>query len=505
MVKYFLVALGAACFIFWAGNSGAAEDAALQGKTLYQQENYEEAADVLKKVESANAGTAESAYYLGLSQVQLGDYDEAEQNLKKALSMPNPAKDAVIALLYLYDGTDRQAESEKWISWAEKENVRPGEISYLKGLLLVKQGKKKEAMAAFTRAKTTDPSLSQRADLQIAAIHVSDSNYDAAKASLNAVITSNPSSDVAVFAKEYEQKLEMNLATAKHWHLVAGVSYQWDDNAVAKPVHTVPGTIFPKRESGGIAESLLVTYNSLSDGPWQFSAQYNLYNNNYFKLSHYSQFSNTLTLIPSYNAKPPVFSLPFPVIISAPVSYNYTFLGYDGYSQQVSVTPTATAILAPSHLAQFAVGYARREVYDTILPSENRDAHILNTLLGYYYMFAEDKGLFNGRFEYVYEDTDGSAWKNNGYRIAADLIYPATRTTTLILSGGIMWKQFIKAPFNSTKFRNDTVYTASATVRQEIYKQLSLNLQYYHTTNSSDVDLYDYNRNVYSAGLEVRF
>lgn len=481
-----------------------AEDRAPQARSLYQQESYEEVIDLLGKSDAEGTLTAQEAYYLGLSQKQAGQPDAAIANLKKALNPPNPAKEAIFHLGFLLISKDLDAEVATLIERAEKENVRPGEIAYLKGVLLAKQGQTSAAIRAFTVSKNADPAYTQRADMQIAMLQIKQMDLSAAKASLEAVITSDPSSELAGFARDYSSKIESSLLGPKKWSILAGISYQWDDNAVAKPGRTVPGVTFPKKSDGGVNENIQVTYNTRTPGPWQMSAQYSLYNNNYNNLREYSQMSNTLALIPSYMMEKPSVAPEMPVVFSLPVTFNYTHLNYKGYSDQISIKPTATVIFTPTQLGQISGGYARRDILGTpVYPAQNRDAHILNALLGYYYLFADNRGMANLRYEFIFEGADGNDWRNNGNKIAADLLIPVTKTTGLILSGDATFKYYLASPITPKTNRKDNVYTAAVTVKQQLMKGFFLNIQYSNYTTDSNVALYDYTRNVYSAGLEV--
>lgn len=497
--------LMAGCFLLMASIC-AAEDRAPQARSLYQQESYEEVIELLGKSDAAGTLTAQEAYYLGLSQKQAGQPDAAIANLRKALNPPNPAKEAVVDLLYLLNNAEQDTEVVRWIQWAEKEAVAPAEISYLKGLLFARQGNTAEALRSFSNAKKIDPALSQRSDMQLAMLHVKDMNLASAKASLEAVITSDPSSELAGFARDYAAKVESSIKNMQKWSLNAGVFFQFDDNVVAKPSKKPQAVILPKQDDNGVNETFQISYNSRGAGPWQFNAQYSLYNNNNSRLHEYDQFSNTLSVIPSYMTEPVILSRKTPIVFSLPVILNYTHLDYKGYSDQVSVKPTATIVFNPEHFGQISAGYARRDMLNTITsqPSANRDANIFSGLLGYYYLFAKNKGMFNVRYEFIYEGTEGNDWRNDGNRLAADLLLPVTKSTDLVLSGDATWKFYLNSKVNKDEYRRDYVYIAGATIRQKLLDNIFLNLQYSHQTTSSNVAAYDYSRNVFLAGFEIR-
>lgn len=53
--------------------------------------------------------------------------------------------------------------------------------------------------------------------------------------------------------------------------------------------------------------------------------------------------------------------------------------------------------------------------------------------------------------------------------------------------------------------RSDRIYYGSTGIRWEILKGLKLNLQYAHSRADSNIDVYEYRRNVVQLGVEYAF
>ncbi|MBW1766807.1 MAG: hypothetical protein JRJ65_07110, partial [Deltaproteobacteria bacterium] len=122
-----------------------------------------------------------------------------------------------------------------WIGVAEKENISPAKIAFLKGLLLKEEGKNLEAVEAFEKAKSADPSITQAADVQIALCFLAEKDLKKAKDRFQIAILHDPQSDLAGFARQYMDLLEDRIFLERPFRFTVGVFGQYDDNMVLKP------------------------------------------------------------------------------------------------------------------------------------------------------------------------------------------------------------------------------------------------------------------------------
>jgi tetratricopeptide (TPR) repeat protein len=478
----------------------AEEGLLASGIKEYQEENYEEAVVTLQEARAKEPGSAQAAYYLGLAQYQTGSEQEAVLNLKMALTLSPPAKEAAVTLVNILNSQDDRQEAAKWIAWAEKEQVSPADIAYQKGILLDRQGESDAAIKAFASAAKADSSYTQQSNLQIAGVHAKELDADEAVKSLQAVITSDPTSEMAEFARDLEKKLTTREGFKK-WRFFGGITYQYDDNVVLSPSTTITGLQFPGKRDSSFSENAQIQYNAETLGRWQFSSQYSINNNNYFEIDTFNQFAQTLSLIPSYRRPK--------VTYSSPVTVSHSLLDYKNYLVSVSVKPTASIVLASDQIAQVAFGYTRKEfLQDPSSADENRDANVYNGLFSYMYIFGNGKSVLTLRYEPSYEDAAGNNWTNFGNRLAIDLILPVMDKTFAILSGEGMWQNYLNASTVTLApgvKREDSIYSASVTLSRECMEGLFVNLIYNHTTANSNIAVYDYDRNVVSLGVEYRY
>jgi hypothetical protein len=191
--------------------------------------------------------------------------------------------------------------------------------------------------------------------------------------------------------------------------------------------------------------------------------------------------------------------------VTLPLTYNYSLLDYKIYSYEISARPTLTYPLAPEHILQVSAGYAKREFFvSPATPLENRNAEIYSGHLGYIFLFADGKGFFNFKYDSSFEDTAGYNWEAYINKLSMEMLIPIGKKTDVILSGETARSNYPLNSFYNVK-RNDTSLAASIGINRQLYEMLYLNAQFSHSTFYSNIALYEYRRNVYSAGLELRF
>jgi hypothetical protein len=464
-----------------------------EGIDEYRNENYEEALVQLAQGRATEGPTPQNAYYSGLAAMQTGDYLAAAENLRAALQPPEPIPEAVPELISVLNSLEQLDEALDWVSWAERRNFSPKVIALLKGQILAKQKKYADAINSFNMSKTGDLEQDQQLGILIAAAHVGNSDYKAAKDALAAVIGRNPNSDAATYAKEYDQQLN-TAGKARPWNLFFGVNYQYDDNVLLKPFDNNAAIDTRNGHDSAFIENLRFEYDAPLSAAWTANVQYFLQNSDYVKLTDKNLLSHGLSLNSIHHSES--------LITALPVSLIHTALDYHNYSLQFSFKPTETILFAPTHIGQLSVGYTRREMLEEQTSADNDlTADTVNGSANYIYLYAEGQGMLNLRYEIAYEGTRGANWRNITNRIGADLLAPVSKCTKVVFSAESAWQDY----YDNDAQRNDTTVSVSMAVNQKLSDTLFLNLQYNYSRAFSNVAAFDYQRNVITSGIELRF
>lgn len=473
-----------------------------KGIEQYKEENFEEALEFLKKARQEDPSSSLAAFYLGLAYKQLMNYKEASLNLRDAANLKPPIKEGVVELIEVLYNLNELKEAKNWIDVAEREAIKPAQTAFLKGLILLKENNNLEAIKSFERSKQMDPSLTTVADFQIGVAYLKEKNLKEAREKFRAIVIVSPESDLAAFAREYEDAITKRLALEREWRLNAGIAYQYDDNVILNPEIEIVG--IPKGEDWAAVATFSAGYAPRIPGPWTLNTQYSLYLNRHRRIETHDIMSHTFTIVPGYNFKNASLNL-F-------LSYNYTWLNDQRYLYSISASPQLNIALGGNNIGQISAGYSKKEFILTetftgisISPDEDRDADVFDASAGWIYLFSGGRGFLNLKYEFSIENTDGRNWSYIGNRGSANILIPLLANLKMNISGEVFHQDYRDIHTIFDVKRKDKIYSASGVISYEFYKGASFLLQYAHIRDDSNIPIYDYKRNIYSAGIEYRF
>ncbi len=470
-----------------------------KGIENYRNENYEEALSFLIEARKEQPGSSIAAFYLGVTYKQLKEYQLAEKNLRDSLQLSPPVKDAYLELAEVLYTQEQFNEAEGWTLKAETEGINPANAVFLRGMILSKRGMTENAIISFNKAKEMNPALAQPADFQIALIQLKTQNFKDARKTFRAIEEIDPTSELASFAKEYEKSLSRTLDIYKTWRFNIGVAYQYDDNVILKPTTSIPGVEITEEKDSSILATLGIIFSPILREPFFINCQYNLYTNTYFETYTHNLMTHNLSVNPGINIKNGSISLP--------ISYSHIWVHGREYMSLISARPGIQIAFLPQHIARVSIGYDKRELIKAPVDSdEDRDANVFSASAGYIHPFSEGKGLFNLIYEFSYDNSDGKNWDNTGNRFTAGLLIPALiLKTDFILSGEVFLQNYKNNHTVFDRKRKDKNYAVSINLVRELVRGLFLNLKYSYTRADSNIAIYDYDRNIYTAGVEYRF
>lgn len=468
-----------------------------KGIGQYKHENYDEALETLKKAKSESPASSLASYYLGLTYKQLQDYKNAISQLKDAVTYSPKIKGALIELIDCLYQTGQLAEAKKWIAEAEAEGIRPAQVAFLKGMVLVKDNEGADAVIAFENARMLDASMTQACNYQIGIIQIKEKRYDDARRAFNEVILADPNSNMANFANEYMGAIERMKEASKPFKIEAGFAWQYDDNVILKPDDaTLASNITDKADSREVYTAS-AEYNFRPNEKFGLRALYNFYFAKQNDLGFYDMVNNNFGIQPTLYFKNSMLTFP--------TAFAYTLVNDKAYE----VSPTTNAVynfMLGSNMFQANVRYQFKHYLWGTAPDENRDGSDVGGGLGWYYFYAKNKGFINLRYALNREWTDGMNWRYLGNRFSATLLVPViSDKLNATVTGDAYFQNFTNTNSVYGVYRKDGVYTLSALIAYKFYKDSEIQLQFTHVKDDSNIAVYKYNRNIYSAGVNFKF
>ena len=472
-----------------------------KGIEEYKDESYEEAIVTLTQARDADPKSSVAAFFLGLAYKQTIDYEQSLKNLLDAVSLTPRIKEALVEVVDVSMQLGNLDIAKKWITVAEKENIFPAKIAFLKGLIYKEEGRNKEAAESFAKAKSIDPNISQVADIQIALSYIRDRRLNDARRSFEAAIVNDPQTDLAGFARQYLDAVEQRIRLQKPLRFIMGAYGQYDDNMVLKPNDQTFASGITNESSAVLNTMFRVNYTPILKAPWLLSAQYALGSNVHDKnrLTHDS-LSNSISITPGYNFGE------YALYLST--SYNHALVrdpSYKRYSGTFSTGPLFRMAVNGNQLVEIFSGYTNTEYFQPVLaPEEDRDAHGYRSYISWLWLFKKDYFL-NLRFQSDSQDTDGRNWDNSNIGFSINYAMPVYEKVKFQLSGQFNNQEFdhLHTVFGVT--RKDTMFVFSGGFTWDWKKDISIVTQYTRMRADSNIGVYDYTRNMYTLGIEYRF
>jgi tetratricopeptide (TPR) repeat protein len=473
----------------------------IKGIEEYKDESYEEAIELLKEARKADPHSSAAAFFLGLAYKQVIDYPNALKHLQDAVTLHPRIKEAAVELIDVALQLKKVGLAKKWIEVAEREKIYPAKIAFLKGIALRKEGKNMEAIESFKRAMSLDRTLMQAAEFQIALCYLSERKLKAAKERFQAAVLFDPRSDLASYARRYQDLVEERMFIERPLRVTLGAFGQYDTNVVLQPIETALAPDITDAESRVLTTTLRADYVPILEGPWLFNAQYAFYGSFHDKFSTtHDVISNGIYIAPGYN-----FGR---YALNIAANYNHALVrdpSYKKYLSYLSVGPLFRVLVHQNHLLEFFSGYVSQEYYPSPLtPEEDRDSEGLSAYVSWIWSFGKE-GFFNLRYDYTNDNTDGVNWENEGHRFSANVTIPLTPKFKLQLGGQAFMQDFKNTHTFFEVKREDSVYRGSVGLTWEFYRNTDLVLQYATTRADSNMAIYDYERDLYTAGIEYRF
>jgi tetratricopeptide (TPR) repeat protein len=497
-----------------------------EGIRQYQNENYEEAIEILEKVRSREPESSLAAFFLGMAYKQTIHYDKAAVNLEDALKLKPAVKEALAEYINILFHLDKLAEAKKWINVAREQNVAPASISFLEGMILLREKQYGAAVEAFEKAKSLDGNLAQMADYQIGLCYLKEQKFINARERFKATASYNPQSDLAASARQYFEAVENSIFYTRPLRVTMGIYGGYDSNVVSSPRQESLAGSIGSPGSGFLSPSVRIELVPRLNRGWLFNAMYSSSATLHDRFIHSRDLiANTVSFLPGYDFGR--FS------ISILGSYTNYLLrtdsdlvpdgnaGYKRYEDYFTGGPIVKILVTENQILELFAGYDKKNYYNQVIPSDSsrRDAEGLRGYLSWVWFFRRN-GFVNLRYDICKEAADGIYWDNLLNRLSAGLVLPVLPENWarkigplyLQLAGGFTFQDYSHpqpysdaAGYAQTGRRKDNIYNGSAGLNWDITKNWSCILQYSHIKSDSNIPVYEYTRNLYTMGLEFKF
>jgi hypothetical protein len=297
----------------------------------------------------------------------------------------------------------------------------------------------------------------------------------------------------------------------------------YDDNVAINPNASPDPFVQTLRtrptRSPGFMTSLRADYAFYRQGPFEAKATYSFY-----------QTVNTNSGVGAFDIQDHMGALsgayrgtlgPLPYELGPQYTYDYMLLGFDGFLARrsliipvVLVPPSTTVPVLGTiqHLTTLLYRHQNKNFFrepgdnDIRFAPESRDAN--NNMVGFLHIFRfmQDRYLFRLGYQYDNESAKGTAFTYQGNRLqtGGEVLFP-WQNVVVRLDYEIHWRdyEYAQTLFTDNAGNLSPRYDISRLLFLQLSKPIShfltLALQYQGIWNESNIPVYDYTKNVFTA------
>jgi tetratricopeptide (TPR) repeat protein len=497
-----------------------------RGVLAYHENRYDDAIDALSRAIAVTPDSVRAHYYLGLSYRERGQLDAAILALTRALEIdPNNADVRYqLGVTYLLASNYDQAHIHLESVFRERPNESL--LAYYVGFLRFQKQDYTNAAKAFEVVQTEDPRLSQL----VAFYRGMSLGYLGLSEQAIAQLEQVPRIDSTDIITGPTLRIRDVLATPANvqnrFRATLSVGGYYDDNVAVNPnASNDPIAQFlreRKTTSPGLLTSLQTEFSFLRKGPVEAALNYSFFQTvnlndhlNDFNIQDHSGGLSTY-----YRG---TFGTKHPYQVALQYTYGYLFLGEAGFLSRHIVSFSPTFVLPDFHLpligrvgnttspiALYQINNFFREVGDVDIRfgSDIRDGFNATGGLLHLFRFADDAFILRLGYRHDEENTKGSAFSYSGNRaIAGGQVTLPWGKITLRYDYDLHWRDYKYAQSLFPNEAGDLVprYDMQKTHVVQLSKLIGTHwtatLQYQHLRNDSNIPVYNYTKNVFTALL----
>jgi len=282
------------------------------------------------------------------------------------------------------------------------------------------------------------------------------------------------------------------------------VAWEYDDNVVLMPDETSLATGVSDKGDSREVTTAMAEYTYRANDVFSLRGQYSFYWAKQNNLGFYDTMNNSFILQPTFTSGSHMLSFP--------CGYSHYLVNDKAYLSMPSASAVYNYMLNDWNMGQVTTSYLYKDyLWGPSIPQENRTSNYLGGTVAWYMFFDKNRGFFSARYGLNREWTMGSNWNYIGNRATAVLLIPSSiillkfDRMNLTVSADAYFENFTRTNSVFQVTRRDQVYTLSALAAYKFYKDCEIRLQYTYVRDNANISVYDYSRDIYSAGVNFKF
>ncbi|MCK4905215.1 tetratricopeptide repeat protein [bacterium] len=454
----------------------------------------EDALEKFQKVLGVDPVNADAYYYLGTTYSQMEDFYKAVSYYQKALILNPQLTKIHFSLGVAYYQLKQYVNALESLSQAEQYSPEDAMVYYYQGSTYYSMKKYYKAVAPFRKVRELDPALTVLSYYWQGVSLFKQSLYNEAQFNLYQVKRLSSDSQLGKSSDEFLRAIEKR---TKPLNLNASVGVEYDDNVTLQSGDEDASTISDKEDERAVV-NLKLAHRTFVE-PGEIGISYSFYQSMHHDLTEYNVQGHTGSLYFASNLRP----------FQPSIQYNYDHYLVDNvqYLDKHTITPSLNISVASPHMTQVYLQYEKLNYLISVDEDESNRSGSANAVgLSQYFSIIDGKGYIKLSGEYKNNDAQGDDWDYSESKVRLSVYAPTPIDKMNIEIGGEQSNSnFLHEDSSFEQTRKDTTLSGWIEFIYKLNDNWSVALNYKHTNNSSNIDFYEYKRNITSLFLSCKF
>ena len=473
----------------------------ISGMEHYKDGKYKEALEDFQKAAVALPNDPDVPFYIGITYQQLNEPEKAVEYFKKALEKDPEYTDAHFQLGVVLIQKKAYQDAISHLEKVYKKESQREDLGYFLGFAYYQTGQYKKALSYLKSAKTKDKTIESLTLYYTGLVQQQLGNNKEAAAAYRQIIITDLTSPLAEPSQRLIETLEPKVVKKK-FGIDFTTKIQYDDNIVLVPTTNVFN--LRNREKKSIIELFYLRgeYAFIRERDYDLSASYAIYQTITNKMRDMDVQDHIVSL--DFSKRAQMGSMYYDFRLN--YAYDYLLSNYYYLLQRHTIRPSFILLENQANMTVFQYAFQVKEFKEKpLFPEDNRDAVNHEAGFIHFLRFNDAKHHIKAGYFYDREYTEGSNFDYSGNKFVTGFQYTFPKGIRLNADYEYKMSRYKNINIYFDKKREDTERSLNTVVSKDIGKGWIVSLEYLRRRNSSNIDLYDYRKNLYSVGLSWRW
>ncbi len=465
---------------------------------------YGKALESFKRAAEREPENPEVHFYLGLAYSRLEQYASAIMAFERVLELDPENRKVRYELGVAYFLMEDFPKALGTFKRARRDDPSNALVLLYLGTTYQRMGRHNRSIRYLRKARELDPKVAQISEFYVAMAYMGLGRNKKAAEAIQKCIDLDPTSEIAAKAQEYAVEIPEEEKPEKRWNISGTLSFQYDDNVVLKPEGVTTAVLITDESDFRGVGFLWGEYRFLQGRPWLGGVRYSLYQSVHTRLHDFDITNNAPAIYGGYQGE--VGGFPYKVQVD--YEYQHTLLDNTRYLARHSGIFSLDFNEAPFLLTQLTYRGQKKHYYnqeEALGTADDRSA--FNNMAGVtqYLFFSNNTRHIHAGYFYDTDNAKGNNWDYEGHFVSAGFSTPLIYGVGLRAKGEYYWQNFDNTHTIFLKKRKDREWTGHISLDRDFGEYLNLSAYYVHQDHGSNIDAFEYDRNIVFVSITGRF